>query len=326
MKSYALFQEYIWLVNTIHRFGRLALEEINQKWLDTDMSEGQGIARSTFNRHRDAILDMFGIIIDCDKKDGFRYYIYNEEVLEEDTIQNWMLSTLSVNSMLAENRSVHERIVLEQIPSDGENLHKFIDAMKRGVRVQINYRRYGADASKTSMKLEPFFVRLFNRRWYALVKFPEPTGNIFTLAFDRILSLELTDEKFVYPKNFDPAGWFRESYGIVRNPEVPVEKVVIRAFGLHVVDPHHHPVSACFQMFSHVDFFRGGPIRPFPDFLTVDIRLKRIISCNQQFGFIRRGFEVELPEEPDVFRIRSEPSPAPDPRTSPIGSRTVQLR
>ena len=258
MKSYALFQEYIWLVNTIHRFGRLTLEEINSKWLDTDMSEGQGIARSTFNRHRDAILDMFGIIIDCDKKDGFRYYIYNEEVLEEDTIQNWMLSTLSVNSMLAENRSVHDRIVLEQIPSDGENLHKFIDAMKRGVRVHINYRRYGADASKTSMKLEPFFVRLFNRRWYALVKFPEPTGNIFTLAFDRILSLELTDEKFVYPKNFDPAGWFRESYGIVRNPEVPVEKVVIRAFGKEVNYlrdlPLHHSQKELEQGDDYTDF------------------------------------------------------------------------
>ena len=86
MKAYALFQEYIWLVNTIHRFGRLTLEEINQRWLDTELSEGVPIARSTFNRHRDAILDMFGIIIECDKKDGFRYYIFNEEVLDEEAV------------------------------------------------------------------------------------------------------------------------------------------------------------------------------------------------------------------------------------------------
>ena len=59
MKSYALFQQYIWLVNTIHRYKKLTLDEINQHWLDTDMSEGLSIARSTFNRHRDAILDMF---------------------------------------------------------------------------------------------------------------------------------------------------------------------------------------------------------------------------------------------------------------------------
>ena len=231
MKAYALFQEYIWLVNTIHRFGRLTLEEINRRWLDTELSEGIPIARSTFNRHRDAILDMFGIIIDCDRKDGFRYYIDNEEVLEEDSIQNWMLSTLSVNSILSESKAVQKRILLESIPSDGDNLHKFIEAMKRGVRVLVNYRRYGGFGYGSPMKLDPFFVRLFNKRWYALVKFPEPTGLLFTLAFDRIISLDLTDEKFDYPKDFDPATWLRDSYGIVRDPEVPVETVVIRAFG-----------------------------------------------------------------------------------------------
>ncbi len=231
MKAYALFQEYIWLVNTIHRFGRLSLDEINRRWLDTELSEGVPIARSTFNRHRDAILDMFGIIIDCDKKDGFRYYIDNEEVLEEDSIQNWMLSTLSVNSILSESKAVQKRILLESIPSDGEDLHKFIEAMKRGVRVKVDYRRYGGLGYGSPMKLDPFFVRLFNKRWYALVKFPEPTGRLFTLAFDRIISLDVTDEKFDYPKDFDPATWFRDSYGIVRDPEVPVETVVIRAFG-----------------------------------------------------------------------------------------------
>ena len=234
MKTYSLFQEYIWLVETIHKAGRLTLDEINKRWLRTEMSEGVSLARSTFNRHRDAILDMFGIIIECDKKDGFRYYIDNDYVLEEDSIQNWMFSTLSVNSVLAESKGVHERILLERIPSDGENLHKFIEAMKRGMRIKVNYRRYGAEASNSSMKLDPFFVRLFNKRWYGLVKFPEPTGNLFTLAFDRIVSLELTDEKFDYPKDFDPAGWFRDCYGIVRDPEVPVEKVLIRAFGREV--------------------------------------------------------------------------------------------
>ena len=234
MKTYDLFKEYIWLVNTLHRFGRLTLEEINQRWVRTEMSEGLPLARSTFNRHRDAILDMLGIVIECDKKDGFRYYIYNEEVLEEDTIQNWMFSTLSVNSMLAESRAVHERIVLERIPSDGDSLRKFIDAMKRGVRVRVSYRRYGAEETSSWMKVDPVFVKLFNRRWYALVKFPEPTAYLFTLAFDRIVTLEVTDERFEYDKDFDPADWFRDCYGIVRDPEVPVERVVLRAFGKEV--------------------------------------------------------------------------------------------
>ena len=270
MKAYALFQEYIWLVNTIHRFGRLTLEEINQRWLETDLSEGLPIARSTFNRHRDAILDMFGIIIECDKKDGFRYFIFNEEVLEEDTIQNWMLSTLSVNSILSESKAVQKRILLESIPSDGDNLHKFIDAMKRGVRVQVDYRRYGSDAAKSEWKLDPYFVKLFNKRWYALVKFSDPKSNLFTLAFDRIVSLEVTDEKYEYDKDFDPAGWFRDCYGIVRDPEIPVTKVVIRAFGREVNYlrdlPFHHSQTEISTTEEYSDF--ELTLRPTADFFS----------------------------------------------------------
>ena len=170
MKSYTLFQHYILLANTIHRYRKLTLDEINQRWLDTDMSEGLRIARSTFNRHRDAILDMFGIIIECDRKDGFRYYIYNSEVLEEDSIQNWMLSTLSVNNILSESKGVHDRILLEKIPSDGDKLHKFIDAMKSGFCVRVEYRKYGSAETSSTMTLEPYFIKLFNKRWYAFGK------------------------------------------------------------------------------------------------------------------------------------------------------------
>ena len=91
MKSYALFKEYIWLVNTINFAGKITLEDINRKWVETDMSEGLPIVRSTFNRHKDAIQDIFGIDIECDKRDGFKYYIGNSEVLKEESIQNWML-------------------------------------------------------------------------------------------------------------------------------------------------------------------------------------------------------------------------------------------
>ena len=270
MKSYALFQEFIWLVNTLHRSGRLTLEEINQRWLDTEMSEGLPIARSTFNRHRDAILDMFGIIIDCDKKDGFRYFIDNDYVLEEDSFQNWMLSTLSVNSVLSESKSVSDRIILEQIPSDGDNLHMLIEAMKRGVRVMINYRRYGTEASKSSMKLEPFFVKLFNKRWYVIVKFPEPTGNLFTLALDRILSIELTEERFTYEKGFSPVGWFKDCYGIVRDPDVPVQRVVIRAFGKeanYLQDLPLHPSQKAVAVSDEYTDFEMT-LRPTADFYS----------------------------------------------------------
>lgn len=233
MRSNALFQQYTWLVNLLIRYKKLSLEDINKHWLKTHISEGQPLARSTFNRHREAIVDTFGIIIDCDKKDGFSYFISNPEVLGENSIQNWMFSTLSVNSILSESKGVHDRILLEQIPSDGHNLHQFIMAMKQGLCVQVDYKKYG-DAEVKTMVLAPYFVKLFKKRWYALVKYIEPDAKLFTLAFDRIVSLTILDQPYVYDKDFDPAGWFEHCYGIVRSDDVPVQKIVIRAFGREV--------------------------------------------------------------------------------------------
>lgn len=232
MKSYALFKEYIWLVNTINFAGKITLEDINRKWVETDMSEGLPIVRSTFNRHKDAIQDIFGIDIECDKRDGFKYYIGNSEVLKEESIQNWMLSTLSVNSVLAESKAVADRILLESIPSDGEDLHKYIDAMKRSVRIDVIYHRYAAKED-SKMTVEPYCVKLFKRRWYALVKSIKH-GNYFTLAFDRIKSISLTTDKFTLDADFDAAAWFKECYGIVRDDEEELQTIRIRAFGQEV--------------------------------------------------------------------------------------------
>ena len=141
---------------------------------------------------------------------------------------------------------------------------------RRSVRVRVVYRRYGAESSTSPLIVDPFFVKLFSKRWYALVKFPEPTAYLFTLAFDRIQSLELTDQKFEYDKDFDPAGWFHECYGIVRDPEVPVEKVVIRAFGKeanYMRDlPLHHSQKELETVDGHTDF--ELTLRPTSDFYS----------------------------------------------------------
>ena len=82
-------------------------------------SDGVEIARATFNRHRSAIRDIFGIYIDCDRRSN-KYYIANEHELRGNSIQNWMISTLSVSNIISESMSLNDRILLESIPTDGE--------------------------------------------------------------------------------------------------------------------------------------------------------------------------------------------------------------
>ena len=60
------------LVNTIYHAKAITLADINKRWLETEMSEGISISRTTFHRHRIAIEEMFGLYIECDKKNGNR--------------------------------------------------------------------------------------------------------------------------------------------------------------------------------------------------------------------------------------------------------------
>ena len=119
MKAPELFQIYNWFIDTINRSGGISLNELNQLWIQTEVSNGIPMSRTTFNRYRDSIEEMFGINIECRRKGGYQYYI-EKDALESDNLQNWMLDTLSVSNMLRESSSLKDRIILEDIPSGKE--------------------------------------------------------------------------------------------------------------------------------------------------------------------------------------------------------------
>lgn len=84
--SNRLLQRYVWLVDTVRRAGRITLEEINAKWaMNTSLNpDGEReIPQRTFHRHREAIQDIFGIRILCDRDGGNRYYIGEEVIVDE---------------------------------------------------------------------------------------------------------------------------------------------------------------------------------------------------------------------------------------------------
>ena len=228
MTTYTKFKEYIWLVNTIYQAKAITLAEINRRWMQTEMSGGIEMARTTFYRHKNAIEDIFGIYIDCDKKNGNKYFIGNEQVLGEDSIQNWMLSTLSVSSLLTESMSLNERILLDNVPSGGEKLNTVIKAMKESKKISITYRRYGGHATRT-FDLEPYCVKLFCQRWYMLGRFAD--RGLATFSLDRMLEVKMSNEKFKFDEDFDAANYFSDCFGVMSDENLKPEKVLIRAYG-----------------------------------------------------------------------------------------------
>ena len=255
----------------------MTLGEISELWRQQEESDGQELSRTTFNRHRYSILDIFGVIIECDRKDGYRYYIENEEVLKENSIQNWMFSTLSVSNMLDGNAGLQDRILLESIPSGGDKLRQIIDAMRDNRRIRIQYHKYTSSESKP-YTLEPYCLKLYNRRWYMLVRkadapaaneVDEKAGDLFIFSLDRIETIEMLQTKFTIDKNFDAEAYFNDCFGIMVVGNLKTERIVLRAYGL---EPHylrdlpiHHSQKEIKKTEEYTDY--ELKLRPAEDFI-----------------------------------------------------------
>ena len=255
----------------------MTLGEIIDLWRQQEESRGEELSRTTFNRHRDSILDIFGVIIECDRKDGYRYYIENEEVLKENSIQNWMFSTLSVSNILDGNVGLQDRILLESIPSGDDKLRQIIDAMRENRRIKIQYHKYTSSESKFYI-LEPYCLKLYNRRWYMLVRKAdapaaneddEKTGGLFIFSLDRIETIDMLQTKYTIDKNFDAEAYFNDCFGIMVVGNLKTERIVLRAYGL---EPHylrdlpiHHSQKEIKKTEEYTDY--ELKLRPAEDFI-----------------------------------------------------------
>lgn len=222
-----LLNKYVWLVETIYKAKRITFEEINEKWLHSDLSEGIELALRTFHKWRIAAEEMFGLIIECERKGGYHYYIANAHELKGGNIRNWLLNTISVSNLLIDNQHMKDRILLEEIPSGQEFLYDIIEAMKQGQLIKMTYQSYWRGESNT-FDVEPYCVKLFKQRWYLVARSPY-YNKLLIYALDRIQAMSIcTDKRFNMPDSFNPTEFFSEYYGVIVDEEQIVEKVTFK--------------------------------------------------------------------------------------------------
>ena len=263
MKPAQIFRQYIWIINTLRAYRKLTLEELNQKWQDDGVANGDPLIRSSFNRHRDAIQDMFGIIIDCEPR-TYKYFISNQEVLGDDSIESWLFSTLTVHGVLADSAAVKERLVLENAPAGEQFLNTIIGAIKSNHRLLIGYQKFQAEGYEKVVC--PYALKLFRQRWYLLALNDEDQMRIY--ALDRMTMAELTDDAFEMPEGFSSQAYFSEYFGVLTN-DTPMAHVIVRAHKwmpnyLRTL-PLHHSQRELTSTPDYTDF--SFDIRPTSDFL-----------------------------------------------------------
>ncbi len=237
-----LVNRYVWLVDTISRYGRITLKDLKSAWLRSDISEGKPLARRTFFHYRDGVEEMFDINIQCDKS-TFEYYIDDSGSEENARLKSWLVDSVSLSGMLSNAHDISGRIILENVPSAREHLPVIIDALKQNHRIGFSYKSYTRSRPTDGVVLEPYFVKIFKQLWY-VIGYNVKDGKIKTYALDRISDLNiLAQEHFKMPEGFSPAAFFSDCFGITTNQNEP-KRITLR------VEP------------TQAKYFRALPLHP----------------------------------------------------------------
>lgn len=227
------YYRYIWLLDTLLTKSSLTIDEINTLWEDCPASDGQPIPLRTFHEQRKGIKEMFGVEIVCDRSHGNVYYVKNPEVLDKQKVAKWLLHKYSIPQGFATFNSMKDRVLLEEIPLGTTFLNPIIEAMQKNVELQIDYQRYESEQEGENLQefhVQPYALKVFNRRWY-LLGYIKEKRDLRTIALDRILDLKILSTSFELPEDFDARKYFANVVGIFVNNDLPVTKVMIRAYG-----------------------------------------------------------------------------------------------
>ena len=223
-----LFHRYIWLADTIYRAGRITFAEINRRWLLNNLSEGKPIPLRTFHKHREAVEEFFDIRIACYKPTN-EYYIENKAELVENNLSQWLLNSFSASNMVLENKSIRNRILVEDVPSALRYLEPILEAIRELRMLEIEYHPFYLKEPQ-HIQLRPYFVKLYERRWYVY----GPTVDnpqIKVYALDRIQNLSISKQSFRLPKGFSAEDHLATSIGITTYPDIPPRRIVIKCTG-----------------------------------------------------------------------------------------------
>lgn len=280
------FAKYIKLIDLFRSAsdGHLSFDEIDALWRSSYVGEGQPLAKRTFHNYRDAIFDTFGLKIELDKSwSHYKYHIVeSENNLHGNSIRSWAMDSFSILNQLNSDKSLEDKIQYEETPSGSKWPIILLKAIGESKVVEMTYHKFG-DPAPNTFKVEPYLLKVSNRRWYVVVralhyvqmneqlkkegKLDELKDTIRVYSLDRIKNIEILDEKFKPNKNFNSKEYFDGSVGVYSSG-APKQKVVIRAYDkardYMETLPFHHSQKIESKTNDYTDF--SITVRPTFDF------------------------------------------------------------
>lgn len=222
-------RRYIWLIDVVYSAGRngISFEDIARKWEHSSLFEDDEYNKRTFHRHREEILEIFDLEIKCNRSTANYYFDENDDISNPSISRTWLLESLSVNNIVTESAALHDRILLEKIPSVQNCLAPLLQAMKNSQKCNFTYRPFWLDFDLEYVDFEVYTLKMFRRRWYVLGK--RVGKPLKTYALDRMSNVSLVPgTTYSIPETFDAEHYYRDVFGVYYDAETQAENIKLK--------------------------------------------------------------------------------------------------
>ena len=214
---------YNFIINRLRR-GPATFDEIIDylKTKSEDLDYNLTISQRTFQRDKQDILSLYGIIINFDKSTK-KYYIDIDDTTDEN---QRLLEYFDIINAFRFSENISKYVHLDMhTPLGTEYLLDLKDAIEGHKLITFNHQKFYENEA-TLRNVEPYILKEFKNRWY-LVARDIADKRIKTFALDRISLLKITNVTFPEPTDFDANEYFKYCYGIVRLDDLAPEEVIL---------------------------------------------------------------------------------------------------
>jgi len=184
-----------------------------------------GFSKRTLQRDIKEIRNVFGIGIEYSR--SHKGYFISQNEAENMNFQR-MMEANDMFYSLNLSQDLKPYVHLEKRrPQGTENLYGLLHAIKNRLQVKFVYEKFW-DEETSHRTVAPYVLKEFRNRWYFISK-DDKDDTIKRFALDRITNLEITNQTYEYPTDYNIEESYRYCFGII-NPEDSEPQDIILSF------------------------------------------------------------------------------------------------
>lgn len=199
-KPYSNFEELLSYIENQFEFLQMQDDTLNI-----------GFSKRTLQRDIKEIRNVFGINIEYSKT--HKGYFIDQNESENMNFQR-MIEAIDLLNTLNIAQDLQPFVHLEKRKPQGtDNMYGLLHAIKNRFRVKYTYQKFWEE-ELSSRLADPYALKEFKNRWYLMAK-DHKDNAIKSFALDRISDLEITNQNYQYPNNYNIEQNYRYCFGII---------------------------------------------------------------------------------------------------------------